>query len=97
MTIVYITSFSQPINLHSTELALIRVQNDTLTEIDNNCVMLFFLDLSAGFDTVNHEVLLSRLSDRFGIKGSALSWFESYPQGRNTVCALTTQDLPVET
>ena len=96
MTIVHITSFSQPI-CHSTESALIRVQNDILTEIDNNCVMLFFLDLSAGFDTVNHQVLSSRLSDRFEIKGSALSWFESYPQGRNAVWALTTQDLPVET
>ena len=42
--------------------------------------MLFFLDLSAGFDTVNHQVLF--LSDRFGITGSALSLSESYPQGR---------------
>ena len=34
---------------HSTESALIRAQNDILTEIDNNnCVMLLFLDLSAG-------------------------------------------------
>ena len=44
--------------------------------------MLFFLDLSLAFDTVNHQVLLSRLSDRFGIKGSASSWFVSYFQGR---------------
>ena len=44
---------------HSTESALIRVQNDILTEIDNdNCVMLYLLDLSAAFDTVNHQVLL---------------------------------------
>ena len=31
---------------------------------------------------MSHQVLLSRLSDRFGIKGTALSWFESYLQGR---------------
>ena len=68
---------------HSTESALIRVQNDIPIEIDNyNCVMLLFLDLSAVFDTVNHQVLLSRLCGRFGIKGTALSWFESYLQGR---------------
>ena len=68
---------------HSTESALIRLHNDILTEIDNdNCVMLLFLDLFAEFDTVNHRVLLSRSSDRFGIKGTALSWFESYLQGR---------------
>ena len=70
---------------HSTESALIRVQNDILIEIEidnDNCVMLLFLDLSAAFDTENHQVLLSRLSDRFGIKGTVLSWFESYLQGR---------------
>ena len=45
--------------------------------------MLLFLDLSAAFDTVNHQVLFSRLSDRFGIKRTALSCrFESYLQGR---------------
>ena len=43
--------------------------------------MLLFLDLSAALDTVNHQVFLSRLSDSFGIKGTALSWFESYLQG----------------
>ena len=74
---------------HSTESALIRVQNDILIEIDNdNCVMLLFLDLSAAFDTVNHQVLLSRLSDRFGIKETVLSWFESYLQGRTQLVCI---------
>ena len=79
---------------HNTESALIRVHNDILTEIDNdNCLMLLFLDLSAAFDTVKHRVLFSRLSDRFGIKGTALS----YLQGVRSLYALTTQDLPVVT
>ena len=47
--------------------------------------MLLFLDLSAAFDMVNHQILLSRLSDRFGIKGTSLSWFESYLKVRTQV------------
>ena len=50
--------------------------------------MLLFLDLFAAFDTVNHQILLSRLSDRFGIKGTALSWFESYLKVRTQVVGI---------
>ena len=64
---------------HSTETALIRVQNDILQAIDNkDCVILMLLDLSAAFDTVDHSILLERLRCRFGIKEKALQWFTSY-------------------
>lgn len=68
---------------HSCETALVRVQNDILLALDNNCcVVLLLLDLSAAFDTVDHHVLLHRMSSRFGIKGKALDWFKSYLSGR---------------
>ena len=59
---------------HSTETALLKVQNDILFEIDNQkCVVLLLLDMSAAFDTVDHD---------HGVKGNALKWFRSYLQDR---------------
>ena len=64
---------------HSTETALTRIHNDILLAIDDNsCVMLLLLDLSAAFDTVDHDTLLGRLEHRFGITGKALPWLTSY-------------------
>ena len=66
-------------NFHSTETALVRVQNDILCVIDDNeSVILLLLDLSDAFDTVDHSILLSRLRDRFRVNGTAVAWFESY-------------------
>ena len=60
--------------LHSTETTLLRVQNDILRAIDSRrSVLLVLLDLSAAFDTVDHFILLQRLSHRFGIKSKTLS------------------------
>ena len=36
------------------------------------------IDLSAAFDTVDHDLLLSVLSKKFGVVDKALKWFDSY-------------------
>ena len=44
--------------------------------------LLVFLDLSAMFDTVDHQVLWNRLRLSFGIRGYALEWIASYLSDR---------------
>lgn len=40
------------------------------------------MDLSAAFDTIEHDILIERLETVFGLTGSALRWIESYIRGR---------------
>jgi hypothetical protein len=44
--------------------------------------ILVLLDLSAAFDTVDHDILLGHLEQYLGITNSALDWFRSYVIGR---------------
>lgn len=68
---------------HSVETALLRVQNDILTEMDSGKVTgLILLDLSSAFDTVDHVILLERLQS-MGIGGQAHQWLTSYLSNRS--------------
>ena len=62
---------------HSTETALLKVQNDILMNMNcKHVTLLVLLDLSAAFDTVDHDILLARLKASIGINGTALNWFK---------------------
>ena len=64
---------------HSTEMALLKVKADILHAMDNQRVVcLILLNLSAAFDTVNHQLLLNRLKYMFGFGGVILDWIRSY-------------------
>ncbi len=69
---------------HSTESALLKVQSDILTSMENQEVtLLVLIDLSAAFDTIDSAILLDVLESRFGISDTALKWFESYLTDRS--------------
>ena len=62
---------------------MIKVQNDILSALDaGSASILLMVDLSAAFDTIDHDILLSRLCNGYGITGDALDWFRSYLTGR---------------
>ena len=64
---------------HSTETALLKMQNDLLLKMDRGHVtLLVLLGLSLAFDTIDHSILLSRLQYKVGFDVLVLSWFKSY-------------------
>ena len=68
--------------LHSTETASCKIHGDLVSNTCHGKASLFgSLDLSAAFDTVDHQILLSDFSD-CGVEGTALSLLESYLKNR---------------
>ena len=67
----------------STETATIKVMSDAYQAADAGLVTLLgLLNLSAAFDTVNHQILLKRLIHEYGITGRVIEWIQSYLTGR---------------
>ena len=66
---------------HSTETALLCIKNEIHLSLSKGMpTALVLLELSVALDTIDHDTLLSCLSSRFGLAGSALKWFRSYLQ-----------------
>src|SRR2546426_6583504 len=55
---------------------------------------LVLLDLSAAFDTIDHRILLSRLTSNFGITGSAFSLISSYLLNRTQSVSIQSHASP---
>ena len=63
-----------------TEAALLRVYNDVVTIVGKgNMSYLVLLDLSAAFDTIDHDTLFVILGKYVGITGSALQLLSFKP------------------
>ena len=69
---------------HSTETALLKVHSDIAEALDRgSMVALIMIDLSAAFDTLDHQTLLARFENTFGITGNSLAWVSSYLTDRS--------------
>ena len=64
---------------HSCETSLLRLINDALWVMEQQEVtIIVIMDLSAAFDMIHHDILLSVLNKWFGFQGVILNWVESY-------------------
>ena len=75
---------------HSTEDATIELIDRIQKVFENNPfeqVLSVFLDLSKAFDTIDHHILLEKLS-HYRIDGVALRWFQSYLSNRKQFITL---------
>ena len=66
------------------ETALVKVTNDLLLNFDRTKSTFYIgLDLSAAFDTLDHELRLSILETSLGFKDKVLSFLNSYLSSRS--------------
>ena len=69
--------------LHTTYMALMVLMDELTKAMEcGDFVIGVYLDFSKAFDTVNHDILLSKLN-HYGIRGNALKWFASYLNKRS--------------
>ena len=67
---------------HSTETALLSIKMRSISLAHGEPTALVLLDLSAAFDTIDHNILLGYLKSWFGLGGTVLKWFASYLSDR---------------
>jgi hypothetical protein len=74
---------------HSCESALLRLVNDLLCDMEHQEVTaLIAINLSAAFDTVDHEILLDVVKQQYGVSDKALCWIGSYLNERTCVVSV---------
>ena len=68
---------------HSPEHAILQLVEQINQSFEKNEFTLgVFVDLSKAFSTVEHQILLKKLEEYYGIAGNNLRWFENYMKYR---------------
>ena len=63
---------------YSTELALNEMVDRIHSQLDENKIPIaIFMDLSKAFDTIDHEILITKM-EHYGITNLESQWFKSY-------------------
>ena len=82
---------------HSTEHAILQLTNQILQSFSQDKFTIgFFIDLSKAFDTVDHNILLKKLSF-YGIRNNNLNWFRSYLSNRKQYISSQHSDTEMRT
>ena len=73
---------------HSCETALVNMIDSWMNAIDSGkMVGVVLVDFKKAFDLVDHQILIDKL-EIYGIKGEALSWFNTYLTNRKQQVAI---------
>ena len=68
---------------HSCETLMVKLVNDLLWSMERKeATAVAVIDLSAAFDTVDHNILIDLLHETFRIGDKTLRWFQSYLENR---------------
>ena len=63
-----------------------------LENMDNGTLKgVIFLDIKKAFDSVNHDILITKMIKNFGIIGMEPNWFRSYLTNREQQCIINGQ------
>ena len=84
-------------NNYSTNHALISLTEMIRNALDyGNFLCGVFIDLQKAFDTVNHDILISKLN-RYGIRGVAFDWFKSSLSDRTQYATINNERSEIQT
>ena len=76
----------------STDLAIIQLYDEIVQSLSKKEHSIgIFMDLSKAFETIDHQILLKKLNN-YGIRGTALAWFNDYLNNRQQYVSLQSEE-----